>query len=315
MLKSLPVSIVIPSYERGDILCKTVEMALRQDYDDFEVIVVDQSSGVPEPMERLIAVADGRLKYLRLSTPNLPAARNAGVKSARGEIIVFIDDDVVIESDFVTAYARLFLDPAVGGAMGLTSTPRIPQPSIEGILQRVGAKKRFPDGTVQVFWLEGCNCAYRKTALVEAGLSDERYTGSAWSEDADLAVRVGHAGYKLVFDPSVRLTHLEIASGGCANRAPDASDRRSDAAERKTEERYRLYLFFCIKNRAIFGPREFLRYVWSYYRLNLFNRSSFRNWQQIPRKQFLFFRSLRNAARMCNTAAPIHPEQRIAENA
>ena len=88
---------VIPTYQRGDVLADTISMALRQDYRNFEVIVVDQSPETPPRVRALLkASADRPLRYLRLSTPNLPGARNAGVRAATGEIIVFIDDDVVI---------------------------------------------------------------------------------------------------------------------------------------------------------------------------------------------------------------------------
>src|SRR5260221_14539982 len=83
MLKYPSVSLVVPTYQRGEILSQTLIMALSQNYPDFEVIVVDQSKDVPESVKCLVNSSNGLLKYIRLSTPNLPSARNLGVATAR----------------------------------------------------------------------------------------------------------------------------------------------------------------------------------------------------------------------------------------
>src|SRR5882762_11172627 len=90
------MSVVIPTYNRGSILADTLRMVLQQDYDDYEIIVVDQSTECSPEVEEVIATAAEKIRYLRLHVPNLPAARNAGVRAATGDIIAFIDDDVEI---------------------------------------------------------------------------------------------------------------------------------------------------------------------------------------------------------------------------
>jgi GT2 family glycosyltransferase len=284
------VSVVIPSYDRGDILADTIGMALRQNHDDFEVIVVDQSAEISPAVAHVLATPDPRLRYIRLATPNLPGARNAGVRAATGEIIVFIDDDVVIEVDFVSSYARLFRDPTVGGAMGMTIVPGEKEPDLDEIGRRFWILERLADGTAVVSWLVGCNSAYRRKAIIEAGMSDERFTGAAWSEDADLSVRVRHAGYRFLYDPRVRLIHLALPSGGCAN-------RKVTDAEKRDEHRYLLFLYFVLKNRAIMGARQTLRNIWRTYRDYAFNRSLLlsRKWF---RRQVLFAKNLSTALRM-----------------
>jgi GT2 family glycosyltransferase len=295
-MKPLRVSIVIPTYQRGDILADTIAMALAQDYPDFEVIVVDQSLETPPAVRELIAAsADCPLRYMRLTTPNLPGARNAGVLAATGEVIVFIDDDVVIGPDFLASYARVFEDPAVGGAMGMTLAPGGRDPDLDAIDRQFTVQKRFPDGTAQVLWLVGCNCAYRRKAILEAGMSDERFTGSAWSEDVDLSVRVRHLGCMFLYDPQVRLIHLALQSGGCANRTPADEEKRD-------EHRYRLHLYMALKNRAIFGAGVTLSIIWRTYRNYAFNLPLLKAGRKLFGRQMLFVKVLLDAVRMAAQA-------------
>jgi glycosyltransferase involved in cell wall biosynthesis len=52
-----------------------------------------------------------RIRYIRLPEPNLPAARNAGICAAKGDIILFVDDDVRIEPDYIAAHVGNYETP------------------------------------------------------------------------------------------------------------------------------------------------------------------------------------------------------------
>src|SRR5207244_1748293 len=97
------VSVIIPTYNRGAVLCDTIAMSLDQTHSDYEVIVVDQTASVDSKVRAYIDSLGGRIQYCRLSKPNLPAARNAGVRLATGAIVIFIDDDVRIPRDYVAS--------------------------------------------------------------------------------------------------------------------------------------------------------------------------------------------------------------------
>jgi GT2 family glycosyltransferase len=267
---SPPVSIVIPTYKRGEVLCQTIEMALAQDYPDFEVIVVDQTPNPSESVLECVAAAGRRLRYVRRDVPNLPAARNTGVRIARGEIIIFIDDDVIISPSYVASHVARYTDPALGGVTGMTLSPSPAENDEAQMLGlRLGAsgiKERLDDGCFSTYSIEGCNCSFRKEAIIRAGMFDERFTGSAWGEDTDLALRVKHRGYLLVLDPKIRLVHLALNSGGCEN--------RDTQHERVASEHHRLFLYHVIKNRAIFGTARTIAILWGAYRACALNRES-----------------------------------------
>src|SRR5574341_762936 len=87
------ISVVIPTHNRSGLLPRAIKSVLGQSYPHFEVIIVDDASldGTQEVVE---ALGNGRLLYLRHTT-NLggSAARNTGIRAARGELVAFLDDD------------------------------------------------------------------------------------------------------------------------------------------------------------------------------------------------------------------------------
>src|SRR4051812_22944479 len=108
---SLPLfSIIIPTYARREQLVGCLQSIVALDYppDRFEVIVVDDGS--PHSLEdsvRPFTVAMD-LKLLRQSNAGPAAARNRGAASARGDFLVFTDDDCLPEQSWLNAYANQF---------------------------------------------------------------------------------------------------------------------------------------------------------------------------------------------------------------
>lgn len=86
------VSVIIPVYNRPQMLKRAIESVIRQTYDDFEVIVVDDGSGQPaQPV--IDRFADKRITGIRQDHAGVSAARNRGVDAARGRYIAFLDSD------------------------------------------------------------------------------------------------------------------------------------------------------------------------------------------------------------------------------
>src|SRR5712664_3234414 len=95
--KSPLVSIVILYYKRSEIIEETLRSVLRQDYQNLEIIVVDNHS--QDDLRQVIQGLSSEIRLLELPE-NLGACagRNAGIREAHGDIIVFIDDDVCFAS-------------------------------------------------------------------------------------------------------------------------------------------------------------------------------------------------------------------------
>ena len=86
------VSVIIATYNRAGLLAETLQSVLRQSFQDFEIIVVDDGSSDDTPA--LMSTFAERAHYLRLEHSGKPGhVRNRGIALARGELIAFVDDD------------------------------------------------------------------------------------------------------------------------------------------------------------------------------------------------------------------------------
>ncbi|MBD3426746.1 MAG: glycosyltransferase [Candidatus Omnitrophica bacterium] len=91
--KEPTVSVILPTFNRANILRRSIDSVLGQTYSDFELIIVDDGSS-DNTAELVAGVNDPRIKYIKHeNNSGLPAARNTGLKHARGRFIAFQDDD------------------------------------------------------------------------------------------------------------------------------------------------------------------------------------------------------------------------------
>ncbi|MEO8377587.1 MAG: glycosyltransferase family 2 protein, partial [Candidatus Sumerlaeota bacterium] len=114
------VSIIVPTYMREVMLRETLASALALDYSRFEILVYDQSpSHEPETEKFLQQFAQRENCFVfRDRTASLPRARNAAFLRARGEIILFIDDDVLLPGDFIQRHLKPFEDETIAAVSG-----------------------------------------------------------------------------------------------------------------------------------------------------------------------------------------------------
>ncbi len=97
-------SVVIPTHNRPVLLERAVDSILKQDFSDFEVIICDNNS-TPENREKArgVGVKDKRIHYTYSPVGSLTKARNSGARGARGEIVVFLDDDDRFLPDYLSS--------------------------------------------------------------------------------------------------------------------------------------------------------------------------------------------------------------------
>lgn len=190
---TLLVSVVIPCRNEARTLRACLDALAAQDFprDRFEVIVVDGGS---TDGSRDIAQAHGVL-LLDDDGRGPSAARNQGIRAARGEVVAFTDADCVPQHDWLTSIAEVFAeDPAVaglGGALRMTRSTWL------GRAEDADARANYRGFITS-------NAAYRRDVLLEVGGFDESL---ACAEDYDLAWRVVEAGHRLVHDPRPIVVH------------------------------------------------------------------------------------------------------------
>ena len=86
------VSVIIPCYNRADIVRDTIDSILSQSYQNIEAIVIDDGS-TDNTWGVISAYNDQRIRYFYQANGGLSAARNSGLEVARGEFIAFLDSD------------------------------------------------------------------------------------------------------------------------------------------------------------------------------------------------------------------------------
>lgn len=85
------VSVIIPTYNRGEIITKSLNSVLAQTFQDFELIVIDDGS--TDNTYDMIKDLDPRLKIIRQQNQGVGAARNTGIRASKGKYIAFLDSD------------------------------------------------------------------------------------------------------------------------------------------------------------------------------------------------------------------------------
>ncbi len=123
----MKISAVIPTKDRPSDLVRAVESVLRQKRCPDELLIIDQSRS-DESRVRVLSLLtedDQRLKLIYVHDPSIPglvAAKDAAVKKSSSDVVMFLEDDVVIEEDYVANLAQGFVDhPGMMGACGIVS--------------------------------------------------------------------------------------------------------------------------------------------------------------------------------------------------
>jgi glycosyltransferase involved in cell wall biosynthesis len=231
---TLRTDIVIPTRDRLHLLPSLLENLLPQCCDDDGIIVVrqGQKSGIPLP---------SRVRYIDLERPNLPAARNAGIRVSQADIVLFLDDDVVPAADLVSRHRACYDDPGIDGVAGFVDDP---------VFDKGQQRSSFIDLTtgecVQNFSCPvegetvsamGANMSFRRSALADAGGFDEHFKNNALWEEVDCCLRLLAKGGALRYCPEAKVKHLREELGGC-----------------RDGNRYR-YLYHQFANTAYFASR------------------------------------------------------------
>lgn len=103
MKSYLPVTVIIPTYNRKKVLVDTVKSFLQGEMIPDEIIIVDQN--VPALSQNDIAVSEeAHIKLLHCDIPSLTKARNIGIRNSKNDIILFSDDDILLDADSVMRF-------------------------------------------------------------------------------------------------------------------------------------------------------------------------------------------------------------------
>lgn len=203
----MTISIIIPVLNGSKFIRHCLDGVFSSEYHDYECIMVDDGStdGTQD------IVRDYDIKLLQLSNgPHGPAyARNLGAELARGEVLFFVDADVVIKADTLSQVATSFeKHPTYAAVFG--SYDEFPDEG--GFISQyknlfhhyVHQQSNEEGGT---FW-SGCGAIRRDVFLAMGGFDYERFPKPS-IEDIDLGIRLREKGHKIRLDKSIQVKHLK----------------------------------------------------------------------------------------------------------
>ncbi|HKD84625.1 MAG TPA: glycosyltransferase [Terriglobales bacterium] len=169
-------SVVIPTYNRNDLLLRNLNALTLQTFPDFEVVVVDQSDPpvtIPDEYKRKLEI---RYVYSNERGPAL--ARNKGIQEATGLVVAFTDDDCIPQPDWLEKAARYFDEAPRAGLEGCIRTDDV-DPELFRTVTNVG---------FEGFGFMTANMFYRRDLLSRVQGFDECFKD--FREDTDLAWRI-----------------------------------------------------------------------------------------------------------------------------
>lgn len=100
------ISIVIPLYNKEQSIASTLQTVLKQTYQDFEIVIVNDGS-TDHSVEEVKKVTDPRIRLIHQNNAGVSAARNRGIEEAKGEYIAFLDADDEWKSDYLKTQHEL----------------------------------------------------------------------------------------------------------------------------------------------------------------------------------------------------------------
>lgn len=211
----MKLSVVVPTFNRKDMLRRCLTALAAQDYPDYEVLVVD---GGKDGTDEMMACEFPRFRYLREERSGPSVARNVGVVQATGEIIVFTDDDNVVPPDWLSRYADGYRrHPEITSAAGRC------EPPAEVWRQNVFARHELwttwyaygltPDRAEYIgggLDVPGAtnNVSYRRAALLAVNGFSTNFKSHMAGEERELRERLCAHGYTAYLYLPLRVLHL-----------------------------------------------------------------------------------------------------------
>jgi glycosyltransferase involved in cell wall biosynthesis len=227
------LSVIIPTHSpRADILRRTLDALRAQSLETaaWELVLVDNCS--QPPLETSLVSWHPHGRVVRAETLGLTAARIAGHQAACGELLVWVDDDNVLASDYLHRAAELFASRPSLGAAGGRSLPDYETPPPEWYspdLAPIGCRD-LGDAFMESRWSANTPRDYPECSPIGAGMIVRRTAMETWinqlqtsperrlfgrtgaaltsGEDNDIVLTLLGAGWSVAYEPRLVLTHV-----------------------------------------------------------------------------------------------------------
>jgi glycosyltransferase involved in cell wall biosynthesis len=209
------VSIVIPAYNVAQFISETLATVFAQTFTDFEVIIVNDGSPDTEEFERALQPYIDRICYLKQENRGASAARNTGLRVARGELIAFLDADDLWAPNYLAEQLRFLseqgCDLVCADANYFGDAVATKQTYMDSLMADAP-----PEGPVTFLELVNADrslitsgVVVRRELVLEAGLFDEALRNA---QDLDLWLRLARHGAHLAYQRKPLLSYRSRAN-------------------------------------------------------------------------------------------------------
>lgn len=234
-------SVIIPTFNRKKCLLDTLGFVQQQTVQPLEIIVVDAS----EQSFHLSESEQGSFKYLLKYVTwneygNISKQRNHGIAMAKGEYILFLDDDVIFDTHLIANYIEAFNTTGADGISGIVETEKyksgIRPFRFKGILADLG-ENNLQHSEIIAETKIICTASFAiKTSVLKAIGGFDEYQRGVY-DDVEAGFRLAAHGYVILHHPLPKVFHIQAPASG----ARDTSHGNSWAVENK--------IYFLLKHR------------------------------------------------------------------
>jgi glycosyltransferase involved in cell wall biosynthesis len=213
MVSEILISVIIPTYNRNESLQETLASLAQQTYpsEHFEVVVVDDGStdGTGKIAQKHFPF---HLQYIKQENRGSASARNAGADNARGSLLIFIDDDILVEPDYLgELYEKHHkLDRIIGMGRLLPDLPE--HATIFGSLYSEQNNSDINESFVDFTACGTANLSIRKRDFLEiGGMQDVAGDGQALWGDVAFGFRAYKLGYRFIQSGKATCIHCDYS--------------------------------------------------------------------------------------------------------
>lgn len=223
-MEAFIVSIVICTYNRPILLKSTLQSVVEIDFDSdqFEIVVIDNGNDnqSPDVFTSINRHARCRMSYAKEEKLGLSHARNTGIGLAQGRIVVFLDDDELVEPNWLKELIKPYDSDeriaCVGGKI-IPVFPNDTRPSwyskdIQGFFGGVDQGEQIHEVNFPQEYIGGGNMSFNRQLIMESGMFNVRLgiigASSYSGEENELALRIKNKGFKVLYNPFAITYHL-----------------------------------------------------------------------------------------------------------
>jgi GT2 family glycosyltransferase len=226
------VTVGIPTKDRFNDLKKCLKSIIAQTLLPVEIIIIDDGNLTAGQMQDCRKMTEPKVTcvYAKKDRPSLSASKNMIAQLAKGELVLIIDDDVVLEHDYVENIIKVFTDDSkrrIAAACGMILNLRkkslleriwriifLLDSGIPGDITSTMFESKITgiQDVCSVKWLSGCNAMFRRNVLLMFPF-EEFCGGRNALEDIEQALRIRGCGYELVSTPGAKVHHYLSLQG------------------------------------------------------------------------------------------------------